>query len=176
MMNDIKEDKRYEDTCSLFFRRDWKDEKGSVVSYENNYSFRINYDVTLTAVFGASATPEPVIRISKIYPDKSDMKLTFYAERSVPEGYTVVAHGMLMSTGNVTEGQMTVANAGDTASSPVRKVYGTSNESCGTFSLAKALVASTTLVNARPFVICIDPDGNQVVAYGDMCSATTEGV
>ena len=137
--------------------------------YENNYSFRINYNVTLTAVYGEEVTPEPVIRITKVARDPSSMKLTFYAERSVPETYTVVSHGMLMGTGtNVSDTQMTVGSAKDSATSTVRKAYGTSNELNGTFSLAKAKVSAATVVVARPFIIVKNASGEQFVVYGDI--------
>ena len=146
----------------------WKDADGNVVSYENNYSFRINYDVTLTAVYGEEVTPEPVIRITKIVRDMSSMKLTFYAERSVPETYAVISHGMLMSSSSVTDQQMTVDNAKDSATATVRKAYGTSNELSGTFSLAKAKVSAATVVTARPFIIVKNASGEQFVVYGDI--------
>lgn len=151
----------------------WQDADGTIVSYERNYSFRINYDVTLTAVFGEDVTPEPVIRISKIHRDTQDMKLTFYAERSVPEGYTVLSHGMLMATGkNVVDAQMKVGSANASGTSTVRKVIGTSNEACGTFSLAKTDVSYTTIVVARPFVICRNTNGDQFIVYGDVVRTT----
>ena len=150
----------------------WKDADDVIVSYERNYSFRINYNVTLTAVYGETVTPEPVIRITKINRDEADMKITFYAERSVPEAYTVVEHGMLMATGDQPDSAMTVGNAGDTQSAQVRKVIGKSNEQCGTFSLAKASVSYNTQVIARPFVITKDADGAQHISYGDIIRTT----
>jgi len=147
----------------------WKDDKGNVVSYDRNYSFRINYNATLTAVYGEDVTPEPVIRITKINRDMQDMKITFYAERSVPESYTLVSHGMLMASGvSVSDGSMTVMSASDSSSATIRKVYGTSNESCGTFSLAKAKVPYSAQVTVRPFMIVEDAAGEQFLVYGDI--------
>ncbi|MBQ7540769.1 MAG: InlB B-repeat-containing protein [Clostridia bacterium] len=152
----------------------WKDSEDTIVSYERNYSFRINYDVTLTAVYGESVTPQPVVRITKINRDEEDMKLTFYAERSVPDSYTVVSHGMLMATGNIPDAQMLVSEAGELDTSSIRKVYGASNEQCGTFSLAKAKVSYVTTVTARPFVIVQNAAGEQFVAYGDTVRTTNQ--
>ena len=151
----------------------WKDADGTIVSYERNYSFRINYDTTLTAVYGEAVTPQPVIRISKIYRDQPDMKLTFYAERSVPETYTVLSHGILMASGStVGDSQMTVSSASDTSTALIRKVCGSSNERCGTFSLAKTRVSYVTEVTARPFMIVQDGSGSQFVVYGDIIRTT----
>ena len=130
----------------------WKNSDGQIVSYERNYSFRINYDAVLTAVYGESVTPEPVIRISRVYRDPGSYSMTVFAERSVPEGYTVVSHGMLMSVSStVKDTQMTVSGGGNLPSAAVRKVYGNSNESCGTFSLAKTQLVDSRTVTAREF-------------------------
>ena len=150
----------------------WKDEKGSVVSYENNYSFRINYNVTLTAVYGETVTPEPVIRITKVSRDVPDMKITFYAERSVPESYTLLSHGMLIASVAVSDSAMLVNTAGDDDTAGVRKVYGSSNELCGTYSIAKTKVLSSTEVTVRPFMIVQDQGGEQYVVYGDIVRTT----
>ena len=156
----------------------WQDENGTIVSYERNYSFRINYNITLTPVFGENVTPEPVIRISKVYRNLSKSKITFYAERSVPDTYTVVSHGILLAYGSgVDENPLTVSNGADAASTSakVRKAYGDSNEPFGTFSLAKSGLDPAEAVKARPFVIVKDAEGVQSVVYGDEVN-TTNGV
>ena len=154
----------------------WQDADGKIISYDRNYSFRINYDITLTPVFGADATPEPVIRISKVYRDRTNNKITFYAERSVPDTYTVLSHGILIAYGTgVTDNALLTKDGEDatsTSSNKVRKAYGNSNELCGTFSLAKAEIGSNEPVKARPFVIVKDSDGHQSVIYGDEVRTT----
>jgi hypothetical protein len=153
----------------------WQDENGTIVSYERNYSFRINYNITLTPVFGEDVTPEPVIRISKIYRDTANAKITFYAERSVPAPYTVVTHGILMAYGTgVTDNPLIMKNGTEasTLNAKERKAYGDSNEPCGTFSLAKGAIGNNDPVKARPFVIVADADGAQFVVYGDEVSTT----
>ena len=154
----------------------WQDENGTIISYERNYSFRINYNITLTPVVGEDVTPEPVIRISKVYRDLANSKITFYAERSVPDTYTVVSHGILMASGSaVNDNALLVSSAttdAATTGDKVRKAYGNSNEPCGTYSLAKGSIARTTEVKARPFVIVKDADGAQFVAYGDEVRTT----
>lgn len=151
----------------------WQNADGEIVSYDRNYSFRINYDTVLTAVYGEEVTPEPIIRTSKIYRDPDDTKITFYAERSVPEGYTVLSHGILMSTASdVTDRQMVLSNAGHTSTSIVRKCSGNSNENSGTFSLAKGSIAHSVVVTARPFIVTQDAEGSMFVTYGDVMRAS----
>ena len=153
----------------------WQDADGTIVSYERNYSFRINYNITLTPVFGEDVTPEPVIRISKVYRDIPNTKITFYAERSVPDTYTVVSHGILLTSGaGVTDTPLTVSGGVDstTTNATSRKAYGNSNELCGTFSLAKGAIGRNDPVKVRPFVIVKDADGAQFVVYGEEVRTT----
>lgn len=153
----------------------WQDENGTIISYERNYSFRINYDVTLTPVFGEDVEPAPVIRISKVYRDIPNTKITFYAERSVPDTYTVISHGILLANGaGVSDIPLTTSAGVDstTEKANVRKAYGNSNEQCGTFSLAKGAIGRNDPVQVRPFVIVKDADGKQFVVYGDEVRTT----
>lgn len=151
----------------------WKTSDGTVVSYDRNYSFRINYDVTLTAVYGETVTPQPVIRVTKIVRDPDTMSVTFFAERSVPDTYTVVSHGMLMSVkASIKDAMVHVGAPTDMPTSSVRKVCGTSNENCGTFSLTKTSVNSSTTVVARAYVICMDNAGGEHILYSDVIRTT----
>ena len=149
----------------------WKDSSGAVVSYERNYSFRINYNISLTAVYGEDVTPAPVARVSKIVPDTTEFKITFYAERSVPTDYTVLSHGLLVSKTEQTEDSMIVSAAGDSATAGIRKVYGNSNENCGTFSVAQSNVDIGQSVYVRPFLIVKNAADAQFIVYGDIVSA-----
>lgn len=146
----------------------WQDSEGNIVSYVRDYSFRINYDTTLTAVYGESVTPVPVIRVSKVVPDTKVFQVTFFAERSVPDAYTVVSHGMLVSSVEQTENTMTVGAASDTMDATIRKACGKSNESCGTFSVTKSNVDYYQNIFVRPFMIVKDASNNQFVVYGDI--------
>lgn len=148
----------------------WQDSDGTVVSYVRDYSFRINYDVTLTAVYGEAVTAAPVIRVSKVVPDRSAYQVTFFAERSVPDGYTVLSHGMLVSAAEQTESTMVIAAASDSTGATIRKAYGNSNENCGTYSVTKGNVDYKQVIYVRPFLIVKDASNNQFVVYGDITS------
>ena len=154
----------------------WKDSDGQIVSYDRNYSFRINYNVTLTAVYGESVFPEPVVRLTRVYRDPANYCMTVFAERSVPDGYTVVSHGMLMSvSATASDSQMTVANGDRLPNAAVRKVYGNSNEPCGTFSLAKGQLVDSTTVTSRAFLIYQDATGKEFIVYSDILRTTNAG-
>jgi hypothetical protein len=67
---------------------------------------------------------------------------------------------------------MTVGKGGNLPNSVVRKVYGNSTESCGTFSLAKSGLTDSTTVTARAFLIYQDATGKEFIAYTDILKTT----
>ncbi|MCL2508290.1 MAG: hypothetical protein FWF05_03845 [Oscillospiraceae bacterium] len=147
----------------------WKDASGAIVSYERNYTFRITKNVTLTAVYGGSVTPEPVIRISDIAIESPLEKVTFFAERSIPDGHTLIQHGILLTS---TSAELVVSAAGLGASAAVKRGTGISNESCGTYSLSKAKAVSGTVYRARAYAICENPQGVQMIYYSTVETAS----
>jgi len=146
----------------------WKDDADKVVSYEQNYNFRMTKDVTLTAVYGEAVTPEPVIRITDAVVEATLEKVTFFAERSIPEGYTLVQHGILLSG---TSAQLALSAAGLGTAAAVKRGTGVSNESCGTYSLSKANAVSGTVYSARAYAVCEDAQGVQMIFYSDVETA-----
>lgn len=148
----------------------WKNSEGAVVSYERNYSFRINYNDTFTAVYGEDVTPEPVTRMSNVVTDAAHRKITFFAERSIPEGYTLLQHGILMSSSLSSPLILSAVTMGESAA--VKRGTGVSNESCGTYALSKEKAVSGTIYYARSYAVCEDPTGTQYVFYGNTVTAS----
>lgn len=148
----------------------WKKSDGEIISYERNYTFRINYSETFTAVYGDDVTPEPITRISNIVTDASDRKITFFAERSVPDGYTLLSHGILISSSASTPMILATVTLGESAA--VKRGSGISNEPCGTYALSKAKATSGTIYYARSYAVCEDSAGTQYIFYSDKISAS----
>ena len=82
----------------------WVDGNGNIRSYEQSYSFVSMEDITLTAVFSASAlTPEPtvnidtsnIIRVDTAYTNR--MNISFFGDIVVPDSFTIVERGFLGS-------------------------------------------------------------------------------
>ena len=77
----------------------WKDASGTkVLSYKPEYYLLVMSNVTLTAVYGDTAeTAQPTITISEIRKsgDASTHKVAASVTRSIPDGYTLVEHGVL---------------------------------------------------------------------------------
>ena len=85
----------------------WEDSNGNIRSYDQTYSFVAMEDITLTAVFGAGAVPEPTVNIDssfivtpKVFPDKygwyiEGVDLSFFGDIVVPSSYTIIERGFL---------------------------------------------------------------------------------
>ena len=81
----------------------WKADNGSILGYSSSYFFQITGDTTLTAVYSnEAASVKPVIAISDLFTVAAEAhhKIIAVATRSVPEGYTVLEHGMLYRAGS----------------------------------------------------------------------------
>ncbi len=146
----------------------WKDADGNVVSYDNNYIFRINYNAVFTAVYGETVTPEPVVRFTVKDENDSSGMITFFAERSVPAGFKLIKHGILIAE----EPSVSLVVTGNGGSGSAAKMgSGISNEASGTYSLSKKNATSGKTYYAKAFVICENANGTQYTYY----SATTTG-
>ncbi len=76
----------------------WTDESNRILSYDKNYFVKLSSDVVLIANYTAEAQDaEPIIAITAKYASEINgkKKVSFAATRSVPEGYTIVEHGII---------------------------------------------------------------------------------
>lgn len=72
----------------------WKKGK-NIVSYNKTYSFYVSADETVTAVFNEEVK-EDVLLVMSNPTVVSSNKIAFFAERSVPDGYTLLETGILL--------------------------------------------------------------------------------
>lgn len=134
----------------------WIDETGAIVSYQASYSFIICFDCTFTAVFEGAVTPLPVIRISKVSKNLEEKNLTFYAERSIPQGYTILETGMILTNLSAVggdENEFTLENP------YVLKGTSDSKLNNGTYSVTITDYTETDYYYARGYVILKDSNG-----------------
>lgn len=145
----------------------WKDSSGKIVSYDRVYKFKINYNASFTAVYGESVTASPLTRITWADANSLNRKITFYAERCIPEDYTVLQHGIILTnSAEIAAGSnFTVKN------SNVLKGIGTTAERLGLYSLAKKDASPGDTWYARSYIIC-EENGSQFVYYSDVFSQT----
>ena len=68
------------------------------MGYDVSYSIKINKDITLKAVYGEKEVEKkPVIAMTNVFTTSANgkNKLSFTATRDIPDGYTLVEHGMI---------------------------------------------------------------------------------
>ncbi len=69
----------------------WMNSKGEIVSYDLSHSFIIVEDVTFIPVYNGSVTKAPLVNVTTVVASTN----TIYAERYVPDGYTIIQTGIL---------------------------------------------------------------------------------
>lgn len=147
----------------------WKDGLGNTLSYRTTYEFYASRDVVITAVFVPESeviVEEAAIAITSI--KKTDDKISFVAERVVPDGNTLLSHGIIATKNSSTGASETefVINGVD-----VLKVTAIRNELIGTFVLNKIAALNETWY-ARGYVIYKDSEGNVLTVYSSIVQET----
>lgn len=139
----------------------WKRD-GEIVSYNTDYSFYVNGDTTVEAVYGESSDATIVLAMAKpVLVDGG--KIAFFAERDIPSEYELIETGILIGT---TDG-LTLENASikATAKSTLNK---------GQYTIRKANVSSGDTYYGAAYAIYRDTDGNVITAYSNEVSYTVE--
>ncbi len=149
----------------------WLDaETGDIASYNRTYSFYVIKDTELTPVYGdaSAVVPVPVARISTIkYDDKAD-KVSFFAERSVPAGYTMIQTGIVVTK------SASVANNEEAFvldASGVSKGMSKSVSANGYYSVSIPATSGVTGY-ARAYVVYANADGDIITYYSPVSSYT----
>ncbi|MBQ3004703.1 MAG: InlB B-repeat-containing protein [Clostridia bacterium] len=148
----------------------WSDDGGkTIISTEENYSFYVCRDVTITAVYAENITAQPTVTLySKVV---NNYRVTFTVERNLPEGYTFIESGILFTKNEaiVESGHFTVEHALD--NEEIKQGRTVSHEQDGQYSVV--LVASNTKTYyAKGYVIYLDQMGEIQIAYTDVLSET----
>lgn len=148
----------------------WEDEDGNILSYRDTYLFMLNEDMTIHGIFVPDGTvPEKkaaiVISGSRAYIEDNVIKVSFSATRDVPDKFTVIANGIIV-TDDSTVGQ-----------SEEEFILGGENVKTGNSSnKTNKGVHTLTIRNAgrnitwyaRGFLTYEDPEGNQYTIYSDI--------
>lgn len=148
----------------------WEDEDGNILSYRDTYLFMLNEDMRIHGIFATDGTvPEKkaaiVISGSRAYIEDNVIKVSFSATRDVPDEFTVIANGIIV-TDDSTVGQ-----------SEEEFILGGENVKTGNSSnKTNKGVHTLTIRNAgrnitwyaRGFLTYEDPEGNQYTIYSDI--------
>lgn len=148
----------------------WTNGNGDIVSYEKAYSFIVSGDTVLTAVYveeEATVEQKVQITITSVEPMSDVKKMAFTAERFLPAGFTVVEHGVILtSNGNLHEKDFVIGASG------VLKGTATTKANIGTYLLRKGSVASGATWYGRGYVTYRDVKGVVHTEYSSIQSGT----
>ena len=144
----------------------WKDGNEKIVSYKSEYSFYVSGNISLTAVYGDSTTVVvPVVKTDNVMIDKTNSKMSFVSQISLPEGYELIECGTLISK---TAGDFTIETEG------VTKVKARTQTAAGQYMASLTNVTSGAVRYARGYLIYKGPDGSITTIYGNTVSGTME--
>jgi hypothetical protein len=81
----------------------WTDENDNILGYDDSYGMIVNKNIIVKAVYGeVEIEKKPVIAMTNVFTSSLNgkNKLSFTATRDIPEGYTVIEHGILYRAWN----------------------------------------------------------------------------
>lgn len=148
----------------------WTDADGNILGYDTSYFMQINKDIVVMAVYGEEAVEaKPVIAMTNVFTANYDDKniLSFSVTRDIPEGYTLVEHGMLYNKlGTITNPTEDIFILGGTG---VSKYVSTATKLSGVFTLNVMVTnAKDVKVAARGYMIVKDSEGKEEIYYTDI--------
>lgn len=148
----------------------WTDADGNILGYDTSYFMQINKDIVVKAVYGEEAVEaKPVIAMTNVFTAYYDDKniLSFSVTRDIPEGYTLVEHGMLYNKlGTITNPTEDIFILGGTG---VSKYVSTATKLSGVFTLNVMVTnVKDVKVAARGYMIVKDSEGKEEIYYTDM--------
>gem|GEM_PF-4973250 len=152
----------------------------SVLSNRENYSFQISSNVTLYAVYVDEQTEVeklPHIAITNIV-KAADDKLTFVVTRDVPDGYTVVEHGVLYNkdgtAASYTDDSFRLGGQNVSKSAAASLDPNNSSdyiEPCGVLNATVRASSASTKIVVRGYVVVRNNEtGNEVTYYSDIAA------
>lgn len=120
---------------------------GITVSYNSEYSFYVSADAEVVANYADTAVAKQIVLVMAQPTMVADnTKIAFYAERNVPEEYTVIETGILLSQ----------AESFDISTTGVIKAKANSKTNVGQYTIRKANVKSGDTWRAKAYLIYTD--------------------
>lgn len=147
--------------------RYWVDGNGNIVSYRSEYKFYMSNNLELSAVYGVTpATKQPIVKITKVFEDAENKRLVFTSERDIPNNYTVLEHGILLSRDNeILRGRIPLTLDYD---GTLIKCTSITKGHVGTYSANKKIVDEVRTWGAVAYVIYQKPNGEVKTLYSDL--------
>ena len=99
------------------------------------------------------------------YTESGNNKLSFTAVRSLPEGYSIIEHGIIRST-DTSYGQADAVDEMVIGAANVKKIVSADMSANGSYSINITVGAKTdTVVYARGYLVVRNQDGEQSTVY-----------
>ena len=148
----------------------WCNEDGTVVSYNESYSFYVGADVELYAVISKEIIADvPVIAVTDASLIYGGAKASFLTERYLPEGYTFVTAGVVYTAADDFEELTLDAVDGTT----IRSRAVASMAGCGQYRQTIGSTTGATLnISLAAYLTYIDADGNMNTIYSSTHALT----
>ena len=150
----------------------WIDETGKTISYEETYVFLVTSDTTLEAIYvndDEYVGSGVLVAVSDITNDPEANAIHFVVTREVPEEYTVVQNGILLTkdgTLGTNEDAFVIGAEG------VIKGTAAYNTNSGTYIATKGNVQAGDTWYARGYLVYLDTNGELVYIYSAIESIT----
>lgn len=148
----------------------WEDEKGNILSYRDTYLFMLNKDMSIRGVYVQDGTvPEKkaaiVISGSRAYIEDHVIKVSFSATRDVPDDFSVISNGIIVTDdSSVGQSEEVFILGGKNV-----KTGNSSNKTNkGVYTLTIRNAGKDVIWYARGYLIFQDQEGNQYTVYSDI--------
>ena len=152
----------------------WTDADGNILGYDASYFMQINKNIVVKAVYGEEAVDvKPVIAMTNVFTTSTGgkNKISFTVTRDIPEGYTLVEHGVLYNKDG------TIANPTEDTfvlgGTYVSKYTSTATKLSGIVTVNLNMTgAENTKVVARVYMIVKNSEGNDEIYYSEIAYAS----
>ena len=152
----------------------WTDADGNILGYDASYFMQINKNIVVKAVYGEEAVDvKPVIAMTNVFTTSTGgkNKISFTVTRDIPEGYTLVEHGVLYNKDG------TIANPTEDTfvlgGTYVSKYTSTATKLSGIVTVNLNMTgAENTKVVARGYMIVKNSEGNDEIYYSEIAYAS----
>ncbi len=148
----------------------WRTENGSIVSYDESYSFYVGSDVKLSAVITDEAVADvPAVSVTDTALIENGSKASFLTERYLPEGYTFVTAGVVYTASD----DFAALTLDEVNGTTIRSKTVASMNGCGQYRLSIGSNSGETLnVSLAAYLTYVDADGNMNTIYSSTYALT----
>ena len=145
--------------------------EAQTVCYNHSYTFYVIDSVTMTPCYAAAETPveEAFTVLCNASFNPGTGKMTFTSKRSIPEGYTIVGHGIIITDNEADKDTLDLNTTGK------KTARATTTGLLGTYKATLNCKTSATWYG-RAYVTYADSQGNEATVYSDIvpCNVTVK--